>query len=115
MPLRLGAVWRSVPSAPFDSTPLSQSDSACPPSTDSVWPSRPPGCFPAHIGQTTLTYPVFRIWWDATRTSSLRLDHDPRTMTEIPFNLLLHAAGGTHPSRGIGDLAGCIQHTRRNG
>jgi hypothetical protein len=32
-----------------------------------VWPFRPPGCFPAHIGQTTLTYPVFQISWDTTR------------------------------------------------
>jgi hypothetical protein len=36
-------------------------------STDSVGPSCPPRRFSLPIcGHFTLTYPVFRIWWDAT-------------------------------------------------
>src|SRR5687768_11297008 len=66
-PLKLGAVGQSVPSVPFGSAPLSLSSSASRHSTDSVWPSCPPSRFSLPIyGQTTLTYPVFRIWWDAT-------------------------------------------------
>lgn len=72
--LPCGLVWaagQSALRAPSGSAPPSRSGSVSLQSTDSVWPSLPPGRFsPPIYGQLTLTYPVFRIWWDATASFS---------------------------------------------